>query len=71
VDPRRAYRSACDRNVPVVLRTDAEFRATPSPKDAQALVCLDYLVRCTGWLCPLFSVEEPGDQPGRADARLT
>lgn len=75
MDVRRAYCSACDRNVPVVLRADAELESQPSPKDARALVCLDYRVRCTGWLCPLFSVDESGDLRGSsardADPRAT
>ena len=54
---RIGYCSACDRNVPVILRTPAEVGRTPAPGDAEALVCLDYGVRCTGALCPLFSVE--------------
>lgn len=54
---RLGYCSACDRNVPVVLRKTAELGRKPSPRDAEALVCLDYGVRCTGALCPLFSVE--------------
>ena len=54
---RIGYCSACDRNVPVILRTTADFGRTPAPGDAEALVCLDYGVRCTGALCPLFSVD--------------
>ena len=54
---RIGYCSACDRNVPVILRTPAEVGRTPAPGDAEALVCLDYGVRCTGALCPLFSVD--------------
>lgn len=56
---RMGYCSACDRNVPVVLRGTVA-RRTPSPRDAEALVCLDYGVRCTGALCPLFSIEPSG-----------
>lgn len=67
MDVRRAYCSACDRSVPVLLRPRPEPRGTPSPHDAEALVCLDYGVRCTGWMCPLFSVEGPGDDAGPAD----
>ena len=54
---RIGYCSACDRNVPVILRTKADLGGTPAPGDAEALVCLDYGVRCTGALCPLFSVD--------------
>lgn len=69
---RRAYCSACDRNVPVIVPLQADRSTEPSLHDAEALVCLDYGVRCTGWMCPLFSVPElpaddrPGaDGPGR------
>jgi hypothetical protein len=61
---RLGYCSACDRNVPVVLRRTVEFGRKPSPRDAEALVCLDYGVRCTGSMCPLFSVEP---RPLRSD----
>ncbi len=54
---RLAYCSACDRNVPVVLRAPVERDHVPRPADASRLVCLDYGVRCTGSLCPLFSVD--------------
>lgn len=63
METRRAYCSACDRNVPVKMKADVELRGQPSPHDARALVCLDYGVRCTGWLCPLFSIEEAEDAP--------
>lgn len=65
---RTAYCSACDRNVPVILRAPVETRKKPSPRDARDLVCLDYGVRCTGSMCPLFSVEPSApfdDRPGR------
>lgn len=57
---RLGYCSACDRNVPVVLRKPLEHDATPSTSDANALVCLDYGVRCTGNLCPLFTPGHDG-----------
>lgn len=60
-DVRRAYCSATDRNVPVVLRRGERFGAVPSVRDASVLVCLDYGVRCTGAFCPLFTV--PPDAP--------
>jgi len=71
---RIGYCSACDRNVPVILRKNADVGRTPAPGDAEALVCLDYGVRCTGALCPLFSVEgapsmlEPTDAPRKRQA---
>lgn len=60
MDVRRAYCSAVDRNVPVVLRSGARARDVDM-EDPADLVCLDYKVRCTGWCCPLFSVDE-GDE---------
>ena len=63
----RAYCSAVDRNVPVVLKAGAPApapdRGFPTLRDPADLVCLDYRVRCTGWCCPLFSVEEDDDAP--------
>lgn len=66
---RRAYCSACDRNVPVIVPPDTAQATEPSLHDAEALICLDYGVRCTGWMCPLFSVPEPpADDGPRANA---
>ena len=53
---RMAFCSACDRPVPVALKTGARPDARPAAQDAEALVCLDYKVRCTGAFCPTFSV---------------
>jgi hypothetical protein len=66
---RIGYCSACDRNVPVILSSAADFSRTPAPDDAEALVCLDYGVRCTGALCPLFSVDAGAASPGEGVAR--
>jgi hypothetical protein len=52
---RTAYCSAMDRNVPVVMKPGAKLGATPSVRDARILMCLDYGVRCTGAMCPLFT----------------
>jgi len=60
----RAFCSARDRNVPVLVRAGHPSARKPvhpsspgSGNDPPELVsCLDYGVRCTGWLCPLFSV---------------
>ncbi len=67
----RAFCSARDRNVPVLVRdlggTPASAEAATGvlpgpgsetgPSDGiELLNCLDYGVRCTGWLCPLFVV---------------
>lgn len=58
---RRAYCSAVDRVVPVVLKTGAAPRDHVAHGDPADLICLDYKVRCTGWCCPLFSVEDNAD----------
>jgi hypothetical protein len=52
---RKAYCSATDRNVPVVPKRGARLGKTPSIQDAEILICLDYGVRCTGAMCPLFT----------------
>lgn len=68
----RAFCSARDRNIPVLVRvpepypesstTEGDPRAEVDVEGAQGerspelVSCLDYGVRCTGWLCPLFSV---------------
>jgi hypothetical protein len=46
----RAFCSARDRNVPVLVRD------RPEASELELSSCLDYGVRCTGWLCPLFAV---------------
>ena len=66
----RAFCSARDRNVPVLRREhdtgggdlpsstdDVVPRPSATSGDLPELVsCLDYGVRCTGWLCPLFTL---------------
>ena len=61
MDVRRAYCSAVDRNVPVVLRSGAPATGRVTLETPADLVCLDYKVRCTGWCCPLFSVDDEAD----------
>lgn len=68
MDVRRAYCSAVDRTVPVVLKAGAQPRVQVSLHDPSDLVCLDYKVRCTGWMCPLFSVSEDPDLLAAATA---
>lgn len=51
-----AYCSACDRQVPVVLKDDTVLGPTPSAQDPSNLVCLAYGESCTGSMCPLFEV---------------
>jgi hypothetical protein len=58
VDVRRAYCSAVDRNVPVVLRKAGSVPNRMTVAHPAALVCLDYPARCTGWCCPLHAAEE-------------
>lgn len=48
-----AFCSARDRKIPVLVREDPD---AGSGGDPELVSCLDYGVRCTGWLCPLFSV---------------
>ncbi|HUG39488.1 MAG TPA: hypothetical protein VMM12_03330 [Longimicrobiales bacterium] len=68
MDVRRAYCSAVDRNVPVVLKPGRAPRERVSLHDPADLVCLDYRVRCTGWMCPLFSVSDDPD-PSKPEKR--
>ncbi len=49
----RAYCSARDQPIPVLVREAPDDAAHEDP---ELVSCLDYGVRCTGWLCPLFSV---------------
>ncbi|MEX0891546.1 MAG: hypothetical protein WEB88_05190 [Gemmatimonadota bacterium] len=58
MDVRRAYCSAVDRNVPVVLRKGVPVRKRLKTSHPAALRCLDYPTRCTGWCCPLDAAEE-------------
>ena len=60
---RTAYCSANDRSVPVLLAPAAED-VHFSPHDAVRVVCLDYGVRCTGAMCPLFSFPGEASTPG-------
>jgi len=59
----RTFCSARDRNVPVLRRervgeaSRSRRAAASDPAELPELVsCLDYGVRCTGWLCPLFEL---------------
>lgn len=49
----RTFCSARDRNIPVLVHVDS---AEEDDAGAELVSCLDYGVRCTGWLCPLFSL---------------
>lgn len=64
----RAFCSARDRNVPVLRRDGSaespaarpsaasSTRTSPADDLPELVSCLDYGVRCTGWLCPLFTL---------------
>ncbi len=70
--PRRmAFCSACDRPVPVLIRPGAGAHVPPRIEDAADIVCLDFGVRCTGAMCPLFSTpdDEPPADSGRSRRR--
>ncbi|NIP79375.1 MAG: hypothetical protein GWM90_09240 [Gemmatimonadetes bacterium] len=72
MEVRRAYCSAVDRNVPVILTKAAPAEDRLTVSHPAALSCLDYPTRCTGWCCPLHAADEaraaveadPG-RPGR------
>jgi hypothetical protein len=49
----RAFCSARDRKIPILIRDFPDATDNFAP---ELLSCLDYGVRCTGWLCPLFPV---------------
>lgn len=57
---QKAYCSACDRQVEVVIPDDLPEGTLPSAHDPASCVCLEYGETCTGSLCPLFDV--PTDQ---------
>lgn len=57
---QKAYCSACDRQVEVVVPDDLPEGTLPSAHDPASCVCLEYGETCTGSLCPLFDV--PTDQ---------
>lgn len=51
-----AYCSACDRPVPVDFRALADPAVRRVTDDPAELVCLEYPARCTGSMCPMFSI---------------
>ena len=53
---RRAYCSACDRNVRVMVKPEALESDTTENHDPSDLVCLEFGESCTGDMCPLFDV---------------
>ncbi len=52
----KAYCSACDRQVEVVVPGDLPEGTLPSAHDPAACICLEYGETCTGSLCPLFEI---------------
>jgi len=55
----RAFCSARDRDVPVLRREDALSIVdghAMADGGSELVACLDYGVRCTGWLCALFTL---------------
>lgn len=53
---QKAYCSACDRQVDVVVPEDLPEGTLPSAHDPAKCICLEFGESCTGSLCPLFEV---------------
>jgi hypothetical protein len=53
---QKAYCSACDRQVEVVIPEDLPEGSLPTAHDPSSCICLEYGESCTGSLCPLFEV---------------
>jgi len=53
---QKAYCSACDRQVEVVVPEDLPEGALPSAHDPANCICLEFGESCTGSLCPLFEI---------------
>lgn len=53
---QKAYCSACDRQVEVVVPEDLPEGSLPSAHDPASCICLEFGESCTGSLCPLFDV---------------
>ena len=51
---QKAFCSACDRQVEVVVPEDLPEGALPSAHDPAQCICLEFGESCTGSLCPLF-----------------
>ncbi len=61
---RMVYCSACDRNVALMVESEAEL-----PKRSNTdCVCLDYGEKCTGEMCPILAI--PSEQVRANLARL-
>jgi len=55
VERTSAFCSARNRYVPVLITARPDPRGVPSQRDLGAIVCLDYRVRCSGAMCPMFT----------------
>jgi hypothetical protein len=53
---QKAYCSACDRQVEVVVPNDLPEGSLPSAHDPASCICLEFGESCTGSLCPLFEI---------------
>ena len=53
---QKAFCSACDRQVEVVVPEDLPEGSLPSAHDPASCICLEFGESCTGSLCPLFDV---------------
>jgi hypothetical protein len=53
---QKAFCSACDRQVEVVVPDDFPEGTRPSAHDPAGCICLEFGESCTGSLCPLFEV---------------
>jgi len=56
VKTQKAFCSACDRQVEVVVPEDLPEGSLPSAHDPSSCICLEFGESCTGSLCPLFDV---------------
>jgi hypothetical protein len=55
MDRHRAYCSACDRQVEVIVKPGARVNPETGEREAE-IVCLEYGASCTGAMCPLCEV---------------
>lgn len=66
-----AFCSAHNRYVPALITARPDPRGIPSQQDTQAIVCLDYKVRCSGAMCPMFTCMDEYPEDLRASLPLT
>ncbi len=67
MDKHRAYCSACDRQVDIVVKPGA--RTNPVTGEAEdEIICLEMGESCTGSMCPMCDV--PTDEMKRSVERL-